>query len=120
MEALWLGLLLYIQNGIEEVEIEGDSQLCVQEITLGNSQNWRISDWIAPIKEFLGKLTNFSLMNVYRETNKVADFLDNWGVFPEVRVIANTSTRRWPGLQEIIDQDYNGSRVDIPHPTTGP
>lgn len=91
LEVLCFGLQLCIQNGIDLVEIEGDSQLCVQAIILGDSPNWRIGNWIGSIKELLGRLNNFSLGHVYRGANKAVEFLANWGVSQNDRILVDSS-----------------------------
>lgn len=103
MKALVFGLELCIQKGIDIVEIEGDSQIYIQAISLGKSPSWKIDNWIGKMKILLSKLNDFSISHAYREANRVADLLENYHVSQDDLVLIDSSLKRWLGLQAILE-----------------
>lgn len=93
-----MGLQLYICKGISLVEIEGNSKLCIQEITSGKSSRYKIDNWIGPIKDLLCKLSNYSLSHMYREANMATNCLANSGFLKSDSIIMDFDMVRWPGL----------------------
>ncbi|XP_057815560.2 uncharacterized protein LOC131029183 [Cryptomeria japonica] len=83
MEAITMGLQLCRAKGIGNIDIEGDSQLCIQAAIKKEIHNWNLKGWLQKIGELLNELKEYSLSHVYREANIFADRLANHVVYQE-------------------------------------
>ncbi|GLJ15905.1 hypothetical protein SUGI_0262800 [Cryptomeria japonica] len=80
IRALEAGLDLCIQNGISKVLIGGESQVIINDIIKSNFQCWKLSKWLPRINPLLELINTFEIKHVYREGNRMADYLANLGV----------------------------------------
>ncbi|GLJ18308.1 hypothetical protein SUGI_0323980 [Cryptomeria japonica] len=74
------GLNLCIQNGISKVLIEGDSQIIINDIIKSKFECWKLCKWFPRINHLLELIGTFEIKHVYREGNRLADYLANLGV----------------------------------------
>ncbi|GLJ14967.1 hypothetical protein SUGI_0244350 [Cryptomeria japonica] len=80
LKALDRGLELCYEKGIANVNIEGDSQLVVNVILKSNILSWKLKKWLPGIFDKLSRLSNYSIAHVFREGNKVANWLAGEGI----------------------------------------
>ncbi|XP_059068471.1 uncharacterized protein LOC131858985 [Cryptomeria japonica] len=73
--ALLLGLKDYINHGLKNVSVEGDSKIAINAIRKKKTPNWRLQSLLERILENLNSLEHFEAKHVYREANEVADAL---------------------------------------------
>ncbi|KAF5207701.1 hypothetical protein FRX31_002711 [Thalictrum thalictroides] len=77
--ALLDGLALCMELGLDKIQIQTDSKLVVQWFGSRASIPWSLSKWWKEIRE-RAAMMNILIVHVYREGNKVADFLSKWGM----------------------------------------
>ncbi|GLJ38905.1 hypothetical protein SUGI_0793080 [Cryptomeria japonica] len=80
IRALEVGLNLCIQNGISKVLIEGDSQIIISGIIKSNFQCWKLRKWLPRITHLLELIGTIEIKHVYREGDRMVDYLANLGV----------------------------------------
>ncbi|XP_059070638.1 uncharacterized protein LOC131860272 [Cryptomeria japonica] len=80
IRALEAGLHLCIRQGLSRIIIEGDSQIIIDGISRLSFHNWKLNKWVPMIKENIRIIEIFEIGHVYREGNRVADYLANLGV----------------------------------------
>ncbi|GLJ32821.1 hypothetical protein SUGI_0661070 [Cryptomeria japonica] len=79
-EALAGGLKLCISKGINNIDIEGDSLLCINTVTKNDIQNWKLKKWMKITQEDIKGLDIVSISHVYGEANCIANKLANMGM----------------------------------------
>lgn len=86
--------------------MESDSKLLVNWILNNSELPWSIVDIILKIKSMLEVMDNWILSPCYREGNRVADYLANWGL--------NCSKLTWISNFQSLSQEVKGELyVDI-------
>ncbi|GLJ12071.1 hypothetical protein SUGI_0183340 [Cryptomeria japonica] len=80
IRALEVGLNLCVQNGYSKVLIEGDSQVIINGIIKSKFQCRKLDKWLPCINHMLELIGTFEIMHVFREGNRMADYLANLGV----------------------------------------
>ncbi|GLJ45439.1 hypothetical protein SUGI_0956710 [Cryptomeria japonica] len=98
IRALEAGLNLCVQNGISKVLIEGDSQIIINGIINSKLECWKLRKWLPQITHLLDLIDTFEIKHVYREGNRLANYLTNLGV------VCNDN---------MITFDKNSTRNDI-------
>ncbi|GLJ42306.1 hypothetical protein SUGI_0875830 [Cryptomeria japonica] len=73
-------LNLCIQNGISKVLIEGDLQIIINGIIKSKFQCWKLCKWLPRINHLLELIDTFEIKHVYREGNRLVDYLANFSV----------------------------------------
>jgi ribonuclease HI len=74
--ALWMLTKLSAEQGVDQIQIMGDSKLVIDWInSKSNMQNMYLSSNMERIKELKGNLFKISFHHVYRELNVGADEL---------------------------------------------
>ncbi|XP_059070682.1 uncharacterized protein LOC131860303 [Cryptomeria japonica] len=99
------GLKLVCSNGFTKVMIEGDSQIILNGIIKNGFTNWRSNAWIQRIKSLIDKLLDYQVHHIYREGNKVADFLANKGISESRPVVMSSVEAGFRDLQKILYND---------------
>jgi len=75
---LLLGLHDAIKSGIKELIIEGDSKLVINQLNGSyKCKSYNLMPLIERAKEYLSKLSNYTLKHIPRDENSVADGLAN-------------------------------------------
>ncbi|GLJ28575.1 hypothetical protein SUGI_0562870 [Cryptomeria japonica] len=105
MVALALSLELCINKSIGPLEIEGDSLICVQVVSMGKVTNWKLDIWVIIIKRLMREVGEYSLSHVYREVNYFADCLANHATTQIEDVHIDVDPSFWPSLTSITDKD---------------
>ncbi|GLJ25781.1 hypothetical protein SUGI_0493620 [Cryptomeria japonica] len=108
-EALTLGIKLCLKLGIDEVEIEGNSLLCIRPITMCECQSWYLGKWIELIKISIKKLRNYSIQHIYQETNYAANCIANQVVNQLQEIVDGSNADIWIGIHNILDSDWAGN-----------
>ncbi|GLJ05942.1 hypothetical protein SUGI_0028710 [Cryptomeria japonica] len=80
IRALETGLNLCVQNGYSKVLIEGGSQVIINRIIKSNFQLRKLCKWLPHIKHLLELICTFEIMHVFREGNRMVDYLANLAV----------------------------------------
>ncbi|GLJ44534.1 hypothetical protein SUGI_0935120 [Cryptomeria japonica] len=80
IRALEAGLNLCVQNGISKVLIKGDYQVIINVIIKSNFKCHKLSKWLPRINHLLELIDTFEIKHVYREGNRMVDYLANLGV----------------------------------------
>lgn len=102
MEDLICGLWLCLEKGIRDVDIEGDSHICINTIRKQSTHNWKLKPWIKKIWQCLDRLGVFLITHVYRESNKDVDQLENKGVLQDYLEGIYDSLNLFSNLEETI------------------
>ncbi|XP_059064100.1 uncharacterized protein LOC131856357 [Cryptomeria japonica] len=79
-EALTAGLLYSSTLGIKKLAIEGDSQIPINAIRIGNIANWHLKPLLDRALTIIRKFKHCTINHIYREGNSGADSLANLGV----------------------------------------
>ena len=77
-KALLQGLHICKTRGMDHIDIEVDSLMLQQIICRRIATPWAIAYEIRQIETILRQI-DYSISHVYRENNRAADFLANWG-----------------------------------------
>ncbi|XP_059073499.1 uncharacterized protein LOC131874235 [Cryptomeria japonica] len=77
---LLVGLEWCVAHGIQDVEVEGDSQIILNGISNQNFENWKLEVVRPKIQKISESLNNFTLKHIYREGNSAVDWLANRGI----------------------------------------
>ncbi|XP_059067373.1 uncharacterized protein LOC131858221 [Cryptomeria japonica] len=78
----WAALLateLALNMKVQQLHLEGDSQVVINAITKGNTPSWKLSRWVAIIREKLNLFEEFRVSHIRGGANAVADLLSNIG-----------------------------------------
>ncbi|GLJ21646.1 hypothetical protein SUGI_0403140 [Cryptomeria japonica] len=80
IRALEAGLLLCKEKGLSNVQIEGDSHIIINKVTIGRLLNWKLAKWLPHIRSLLQAIKPYEISHIHKEGNRVADLLANLGV----------------------------------------
>ncbi|XP_057860572.2 uncharacterized protein LOC131069228 [Cryptomeria japonica] len=94
--ALAWGIRLALIMGIRIMDIEGDSKLIIDAIKGWNRLNWTIEGTIRDTLRLISRLDLFRIMHVYREGNRVVDYLAALG-------LNFSSLRCWRNHNSLLD-----------------
>ncbi|GLJ44553.1 hypothetical protein SUGI_0935720 [Cryptomeria japonica] len=77
---LEVGLRWCVNNEIDKLIIEGDSQIILNGVSKFGFQNWRLASWILRINSLLTFLGEYHIQHTFQEGNKSADQLAKMGI----------------------------------------
>ncbi|XP_058084048.1 uncharacterized protein LOC131231762 [Magnolia sinica] len=87
LRAAYDGLLLSLNKGFRQIQLESDSKLVIDLLSGRSSPSWQGRPWVARIKNLMNR-GNLSLSFIHREGNSPANGLAHWGgELQESRVI---------------------------------
>ncbi|GLJ36789.1 hypothetical protein SUGI_0741920 [Cryptomeria japonica] len=81
MAGLLAGSEWCMARGIQDVEVEGDSQIILNGISKQNFENWKLEAIRPKIQRICKILNKFTLKHIYREGNLVVNWLANNGIY---------------------------------------
>ncbi|GLJ27391.1 hypothetical protein SUGI_0537550 [Cryptomeria japonica] len=74
------GLKYCVENRVYPLEIEGDSQIAINAIKNGSTQNWKLGKCLKSILDILKQIPEYHVSHIYGEANTSVDYLANMGV----------------------------------------
>ncbi|XP_059077975.1 uncharacterized protein LOC131876562 [Cryptomeria japonica] len=87
-KALQFGLIDCIKHGLNNILVEGDSEIAINAIKRKNIPNWRLQGILDNIIASLDRIENYEAKHIYKEANSEADalskiatqgtYLDSW------------------------------------------
>ncbi|XP_060195288.1 uncharacterized protein LOC132624540 [Lycium barbarum] len=108
--AMKIGIDWCTQNGYKCLDIESDSKLLVDWIMDEYNPPWNIIDTILDIKKLLEQADRWSIAHCYREGNRVANSLSNWGLnFNSITWITE-----FHNLPKEVKGEMNMDRMQMP------
>lgn len=88
--------------GIEDLHIKGDSKSFIDVVNFGRLLGWSTKDILLDINIFVSKLNLKVATHIYREGNRVADALANFGTHWKVSKCWYNLGNLLPGIQGLI------------------
>ena len=103
------GLKLAWSTGFRKVVVESDSQAAVTLLTSDISKYHPLYNIVRACKSFMEKDWSCSMHHIYRERNRVADYLANLGhsLMLGISVFEDPP----PQVSAILEDDYNGVTI---------
>ncbi|GLJ11445.1 hypothetical protein SUGI_0167940 [Cryptomeria japonica] len=80
LAGLLAGMEWCVAHDIQDVKVEGDSQIILNGISNKNFENWKLEAVRPNIHKISESLNNFTLKHIYREGNAAVDWLANRGI----------------------------------------
>ncbi|XP_059078115.1 uncharacterized protein LOC131876678 [Cryptomeria japonica] len=74
-KALQFGLIYCIKHGLNNILVEGDSEIAINAIKRKTTPNWRLQGILDNIIASLDRIENYEAKHIYREANSEADAL---------------------------------------------
>ncbi|GLJ16382.1 hypothetical protein SUGI_0277800 [Cryptomeria japonica] len=105
MAGLLVRLEWCVARGIQDVEVEGDSQIILNGISKQNFENWKLEAIRPKIQRLCDRFNNFTLKHIYQEGNSVADWLANCGIDCDGPIQLTKKEELPDGLVEILAAD---------------
>nr|XP_023880347.1 uncharacterized protein LOC111992720 [Quercus suber] len=101
------GLILAIQSGINQLEVELDAKVIVEMLNSANCPNKSYAPLLCDCRSLMVRFMQVQVGHVFREANKWADFLDKRGCsMMEIFVVFDTSPS--DDLNVLLNADMNG------------
>ncbi|GLJ30085.1 hypothetical protein SUGI_0594940 [Cryptomeria japonica] len=94
-----------VDHGIQDVEVEGDSQIILNGISKQNFENWKLEVIRPKIQRICESLNKFTFKHIYREGNSMTDWLANSGIDCDGPTQLTEKEELPDGLVEILAAD---------------
>ncbi|XP_057830892.1 uncharacterized protein LOC131041717 [Cryptomeria japonica] len=100
LKALQFGLIECIKHGLNNILVEGDSEIAINAIKRKKTPNWRLQGILDNIIVSLDRIENYEAKHIYREENSEADALSKIAA-------QGTYIYRWDqGIWPIVSSDH--------------
>ncbi|XP_057873760.2 uncharacterized protein LOC131079745 [Cryptomeria japonica] len=105
MAGLLAGLEWCVARGIQDVEVEGDSQIILNGISKQTFENWKLEAVRPKIQRLCDRFNNLTLKHIYREGNLAVGWLANCGINFDGPIQLTEKEELPDGLVEILAAD---------------
>ncbi|GLJ28687.1 hypothetical protein SUGI_0565350 [Cryptomeria japonica] len=78
--ALLCGVRIALQLGVQDLHIEGDSQIVTSSLISKKVVNWELQYVLQEVWRLLPRFLSYRISHCFREANKFIDWLSNLGV----------------------------------------